>query len=572
MSPAASRSFASRPTLLAALCATAFGLAPVAWAQTAPPPAVLPRAEPALPPVAPARPLDLRTPDRPPLPASEGLQVQVDRFVVTGATRLSATELDAALAPYSGRRLGYAQLQEAANALTDAYRRRGFLLALAYLPQQAVADGAVEIAVLEGQLGKLNISTAAGADAAFAEAVANWRLAPGAVVSEANLVRNLIVLNELPGLAVAARVQPGAAVGTADVFVDVRSSGPSWAGAAVVDNFGTPYTGRLRLGAAATGNNLLGRGDQLSLRGLVTQNGGLQSGAASWAVPVHASGTRAGIGFSTLRYRLGAPYAALDANGTASVLSALAEQPLVRSFGYTLDGRAVLAHKWLRDRIDLFGSRNDRQIDSLQLGLTGEARDGVFGGGRTFWNASFTTGRVRFDDAAAATADAAQLRTAGRFNKVNLELGRQQLLAPRLSVTVRGLMQAADRNLDSSERVTFNGANALRPFGALPTAADEALQFAADARWLPPQNLVAGMALVAFADAGTGRSSRNPLPVGNGGGENRFHSLLAGVGAELPLPGSFSLRLAASREHVTVRGAGDKGWATRGWFELARSF
>ena len=45
-------------------------------------------------------------------------------------------------------RLGLAELRDLADRVTDLYRQRGFLLARAYVPAQAIEGGTVEIAVL----------------------------------------------------------------------------------------------------------------------------------------------------------------------------------------------------------------------------------------------------------------------------------------------------------------------------------------------------------------------------------------------------------------------------------------
>ncbi|MCW8831522.1 MAG: hypothetical protein OQK32_08405, partial [Gammaproteobacteria bacterium] len=47
------------------------------------------------------------------------------------------------------------QLQDVANQLTDLYRSAGFVIAQAYVPQQKIEDGVVNIHVQEGVLGRI---------------------------------------------------------------------------------------------------------------------------------------------------------------------------------------------------------------------------------------------------------------------------------------------------------------------------------------------------------------------------------------------------------------------------------
>ncbi len=48
------------------------------------------------------------------------------------------------------------ELQEAANAVTDFYRKSGLIFAVAFIPVQTVEDGVVTVEVLEGYLGDVN--------------------------------------------------------------------------------------------------------------------------------------------------------------------------------------------------------------------------------------------------------------------------------------------------------------------------------------------------------------------------------------------------------------------------------
>ena len=50
---------------------------------------------------------------------------------------------------YIGDLVGLADLEHIADLITDMYRAKEYTLARAYVPQQDVADGIVEIVILE---------------------------------------------------------------------------------------------------------------------------------------------------------------------------------------------------------------------------------------------------------------------------------------------------------------------------------------------------------------------------------------------------------------------------------------
>lgn len=540
-----------------------------AWAQAVPPGAVPRPPEPAAP--TPMRPPDLIAPQRPPPSGAPAQAVRVERFKVNGNTLVDRAEIDAALAGFVGRTLDFSQIADAADAITALYRKRGWLLALAYLPEQQIRDGTVEIAVLEGRLGKLQLGTVEdGLDRGFAQAAASWRLPEGETVSEANLVRNLLVINDQPGLAVNADVRPGSAVGSADVTVDLRRSGADLRGSVVADNHGSRFTGRGRLGATFTALNLAGRGDQLELLALATQSGGQQSALAGYALPVHASGSRLGLSLSGVRYSIVDPgLRELDANGSAISAQLSLEQPLLRSLASALALRLSLVHKVLRDRIDSQELRDDRHINAVQLALRGQWRPPGLPGSVTTWNLSVTRGWIGFDDALAEDADAGNLRTKGGYTRYIFEIAHEQPLTERLSAQGRLLLQSASKNLDAAERVIIGGANALRPFGDRPASADEAALFGLDLRYRIPTALLPGLSVGLFGDYGVGHASRR---ADSAAGSNLVRGATVGISSQAALPYDTTLRVALSRQYADPRDIGSRSWSGRGWIELIKSF
>lgn len=86
--------------------------------------------------------LEIETPDpqtpAPPTPAPIAppapAQVLVERILVEGSTVFSEAELAAAVAPFEGRSLTLAELQQAADAVTQLYLNEGYLTSEAVLP------------------------------------------------------------------------------------------------------------------------------------------------------------------------------------------------------------------------------------------------------------------------------------------------------------------------------------------------------------------------------------------------------------------------------------------------------
>src|SRR5690606_17378259 len=142
---------------------------------------------------------------------------------------------------------------------------------------------------------------------------------------------------------------------------------------------------------------------------------------------------------------------------TASVASAWLSQPFIRSPKLNVTGRMQFNHKTLDDRIDVAALVSKRHSDSVTFSLDTTRRDGVGAGGITFAGASFTPGRLGFDNAQALAADANTLRTAGSYTRWNATLARLQALTSttRLYASISG--QYSPDNLDPSEQFLLGG-------------------------------------------------------------------------------------------------------------------
>ena len=109
-------------------------------------------------------------------------------------------------------------------------------------------------------------------------------------VLQADVERQLLLLNDMPGVVARGVFTPGAAPGAADLVVSVAEDEPlQWR--ADVDNQGSRSTGVLRAGVGVQLRDVFGFGEQLSARLQAGQAGGLVS-ANRWRFP----GTAAGCG------------------------------------------------------------------------------------------------------------------------------------------------------------------------------------------------------------------------------------------------------------------------------------
>ena len=83
--------------------------------------------------------------------------VTVEQIRVTGYSVVFEKEIKAIVQDYRGKRLSFAQLRNITQAITDFYVSRGYITSGAYLPEQEIVDGTLNIQVIEGRLEDIQI-------------------------------------------------------------------------------------------------------------------------------------------------------------------------------------------------------------------------------------------------------------------------------------------------------------------------------------------------------------------------------------------------------------------------------
>lgn len=78
-----------------------------------------------------------------------------------GATLISVQQQATLVQPFQDKCLGANQLNALLKAITQFYIDRGYVTSRAYLPQQDMADGELEVLVVEGRLEELDQSAVA---------------------------------------------------------------------------------------------------------------------------------------------------------------------------------------------------------------------------------------------------------------------------------------------------------------------------------------------------------------------------------------------------------------------------
>ena len=93
----------------------------------------------------------------PPANTNPTQKVRVEGFEYVGNRVFEVSELNQATQAFIGKDLSFDDLLQAADAVTQAYVKAGYVTSGAYIPAQDLTQGIVKIQILEGQLTQINL-------------------------------------------------------------------------------------------------------------------------------------------------------------------------------------------------------------------------------------------------------------------------------------------------------------------------------------------------------------------------------------------------------------------------------
>ena len=391
--------------------------------------------------------------------------VLINKFILNGVTSFTPEDFLPILGQYKDKHLGLKEFNEIATAIQKFYRSKGFITTYVYVPVQKISDNTVEIRVIEGCIGTIDIQGGKYFDKEYLR----WKfhIREGDTVLYNDLMRSLRRLNTNPDRSVKAVLETGLRKDTTDVVLKMTDENPQHI---FIDynNRGTKYTGKQRFGIGYTNNNLFGVDDMLTVR-FQKSNEKLNGGSFDYSVPINYQGTRLGTYYSYVDNKLVREFEALDAKGWGWVGGTYLVQPFIDeenvrgNLGFGLD----IKH----NKNFLLGtqtSSDNVSVAKLNFSLDGEDR----------WGASFLSYETDFgipDFAGALGKDdpeASRLGSGGEFIKYILNVGRRINLPFSSFLMVSGRGQYSQDKLVAGEQYYMGGADTVRGYPELEFMGD----------------------------------------------------------------------------------------------------
>jgi len=484
---------------------------------------------------------------KPALGAQPKLRVKVASFTFTGNTLIPEDELRAKVQEFVGKELNFEGLNDAATEVRAFYRLRGYFLAQAYLPEQTIRNGVVEITIIEGRWGviELDKKPATRINTKLLAGILGAHLQQGGIITETGLERPLLLINDLPDATVTTELRPSETVGAANLRVNVDPGAGPITGFVDADNHGNRFTGEYRYGVSVNWNQPAEWGDRLTVRAFTTDEK-MSYWRVAYDIPVGYWGTRIGYSYAQFDYVLAKDFASLNATGDGAVATFYGYHSMIRTRNSNLLFNFGAENKKLVDRVG--ANATEQIIDTFKGGFVGDFRDGYLGGGLNAYGLTFTWGNV---GTSAAATGADTRNTQGDFNKWNYDFRRQQRLTEDASALFSISGQLASKNLASAEKFSLGGPNGVRAYPVGEATGDSGFVTQTEVRYIVPGTKILGGDLTAFAFFDYGYAVINQIPARDAGGnitdsQNVRSFSGSGVGGQLGKEGDFLLRISAA--------------------------
>lgn len=423
-----------------------------------------------------------------PLVVDDKVTTLVKEFKFSGNSVYANTELNNLVSQFINQQVGMNKLKEITSIVTKYYRDNGYFVARAYLPQQTIKDGIIEIAIIEGSYGGFDIKNSSLVNDETVQSFMDY-LKNAQTVSIESLERQMLLVNDLSGVVVTnAEVYPGREVGTSNFAITTNPTS-KFGGYAVADNYGSRYTGEYRLNAGATVNSVSKVGDSLGVSGLISNTANLKNAGVNYERPLGYSGLKGSLNSSVTKYELD-KIENYEGNGTAKNIGAGLSYPIVKTRSYSQTVFLDYAHKIMDDTSGTLNEieKSERSVDTVTLRLDEKRNTNIFEhSGKLSTSIGITGGSTNMDNEVAKINDAL-IKTDGNFAKLNLSVVHSQQLNPEftLKTTVKG-QKSLDKNLDSSEDMSVGGSNGVRAYEDSELSGDQGYSLSLDVIYALPK-------------------------------------------------------------------------------------
>jgi len=373
-----------------------------------------------------------------------GPRFRIEAIAFDNSRIFSDQELKALAEPYEQETVTFTDLQRLVLDINRAYAEKGFISAQAFIPPQKIEDGQLRIRLIEGEVGRYNLS---GNDSTKPDYILrSLSLEAGDLFELEPLEDDLYWLNRTSDIQVSAQLQPGQEEGQTDINLMVKEP-RTHVLEVFSDNAGSSSTGSARLGARFVHRSLFGYRDRFEVS--ASKSSGATDRTIRYDVPVNRWGGRLGLFWADSDTKIDSgPLADINVGGDSTIYQASFTQPVYVDRHWKVDLTAQLQDRNSDTLVD--GDRIlSADITSPALGINAERQDEL---GLWFTSHQFVRAHAR-------------ARESDYYSKYRLSLARTQLLGEQWSGYFNMAGQYTDdTSIASAEQFQVGGVASVRGY------------------------------------------------------------------------------------------------------------
>ncbi len=395
------------------------------------------------------------------LPNKE-LSFKLNSIKFTGNTCFTEEQLMDLICERIGNEVTINDLITMANMVTEYYQQNGYISTIAYLPPQKVQDGNVEIVVMEGKYGNVEIEGNKWARDKFVRAtyLKDKNIETEKVLNVRDIQETLREMNASGYMKAQVSMQDNEeSAQYTDLTLQMKDRFPIDFDFRF-DNQGRDAIGLNRAVFFAGMYNLTGFGDKLlSTTALARRS---VSQGVFYSVPIGRHETKLNLGYSYSGLTMGEQWKDYDIKGHSHNFFAGLSRRLVKTENYKLYGDISLD---IRNTKTTFGDQkitlNEYKTRALRVNFT-NIKDDFYG--KWFGNVGASVGLPMMD--ASDEYDGYHYRwlPTNKFVKVNANIARLQILPMRSMAIIQAGGQWASHGLYPSEKMLFGGISSVRGY------------------------------------------------------------------------------------------------------------
>ena len=401
------------------------------------------------------------------------VKVFVKEFNFEGNKKYPTSEFLKLVENKINKELNYADLRNILQDVSFYYRSKGYL-ATAFLPEQDITDGKVQIFIVEGRIGKVEIQADAKKKLNISrERISRFifnKIKANEILNIVQLDRNIRNLNNTPGINAIAQLVEGNNLGETDVVISASNT-KTLNMTSLVDNNGSRSSGYERVTNIFNFDSVLNKGERFSFTDVITE--GSHYYASSVTAPIGYNGLSTTLRISKMMYDLDAPFESTDPTGySTEFFLGFNKELIVKPDKGLTSSLSFSRNDYVNDLNT--GSNSDKDIVKTSSNLTFNSQDKLFSGGTNSVSLTGIYGVLDLsDNASNFETDHLTAKSDGEYWKLSLNANRFQRITESVSAVIKFNGQYTDKNLDGAEQLSLGGPSAVRAYPANEAAGDQ---------------------------------------------------------------------------------------------------